>query len=855
MMSARSTGLLVLIVTFFLSALITLNSFAMNDRPVPADQVDSTQVIQDDDSDFDDDDDDEIDQDFDDSSGYAVNKIERVSFDQRIVRSLSVEGNSTVPAAAILNRVPYRVGQPFDQRTTNVLIKNINDLGYFNTVEIYGEPVGDDQVDLIIVVSEKTKLSTVEFKGNKHLSEKEIAKKIDFTKVATIDENDLPRYIGIIKKLYRDKDYHNAQVTAQIVREDGAARLVFTIQENNKTLVKQVRFSGNEAFTGKKLRSMLFTREDWLGGFLDHAGSYQPEMVEADKQVIENYYQSNGYLQARVIDAQVDADPTGEQLKVTYNIQEGAQYTISEVSVPGNDLISEDFLRERIPVKVGDLYSKEKIRETIEGLRLLWGDFGYIYADIEPSIQPDDTNKTVKIAFYSELGPQVYLESITIRGNEKTEDKIIRRQLGLVEGGLLTTKGMEDSKNRVELLGYFDQRGGVNWKINRIGKDRAELELLVKEVKTGRAEINLGFGGSQRDASSPIESLSVRGALSDSNFMGQGIAVAASAQYAKREVDFNFNVTQPWLFDRPIHAGIDIFTKRTSYDEFFFLAKRIHERIAGGAFNLGFLVRRVWDSLWLSRFIVEEVKYSNTAVEQTNLLTLEERVELQDIINRRFQSGTFVAWALNVTKDERNHPMHPSRGYQWQVLSKIALPSNAHDFGFFKTDIDASWYTPLIGERQLVFAMHGHLGLIAPFKNKTVPFRELYNMGGPATVRGFEFGEIGPQWIVPRFPDRSNPLGATRAFWLNTELVFPISADFSMKGCVFYDGGAGWRTIDADQISPVNLRNNHFSYRHSVGIGLRVLRPTPMKIDWGFKLDRRKGEKATMVHFSAYHEF
>ncbi|OQA35825.1 MAG: Outer membrane protein assembly factor BamA precursor [Candidatus Dependentiae bacterium ADurb.Bin331] len=855
MMSARSTGLLVLILTFFLSACISLNLFAMDVASMPAQSDDAVQSTDQDDSDDVDyeEDDDELDQEYD-AANYAP-KLGRINLSERIVHSISVEGNNTVPAAAIINRVPFRVGQPFDQRKSTLVIKNINDLGYFNNVELFGEPVGDDQVDLIVVVSEKTKLSGVEFVGNNHLAEKEIAKKIDFTKVATIDENDLPRYIGIIKKLYRDKDYHNAQVTAKIVREDGAARLIISIQENNKTLVKQVRFSGNEAFTGKKLRSMLFTREDWIGGFLDHAGSYQPEMLEADKQVIENYYQSNGYLQARVIDTQVQADPTGEQLKITYNIQEGAQYTISEVSVPGNDLVSEEFLRERIPVKVGDLYSKEKIRETIEALRLMWGEFGYIYADIEPSIQPDDLNKTVKIGFYSELGPQVYLESITIRGNEKTEDKIIRRQLSLVEGGLLTTKGMEDSKNRVELLGYFDQRGGVNWKINRIGKDRADLELLLREVKTGRAELNVGFGGSQRDASSPIESLSIRGSLSDTNFLGQGIAVAVSAQYAKREVDFNFNVTQPWLFDRPIHAGIDIFTKRTSYDEFFFLAKRIHERIAGGAFNLGFLVRRVYDSLWLSRFIVEEVHYTNTAVEQTNLLTIDERVELQGIINRRFQSGTFVAWALNITKDERNHPMHPSRGYQWQILSKVALPSHAHDFGFFKTDIDASWYTPLIGERQLIFAMHGHLGLIAPFKNKTVPFRELYNMGGPATVRGFEFGEIGPQWVVPRFPDRSNPLGATRAFWINTELVFPISADFSMKGCVFYDGGAGWRTIDADEISPVNLRNNHFSYRHSVGIGLRVLRPTPMKIDWGFKLDRRKGEKATMVHFSAYHEF
>ena len=349
------------------------------------------------------------------------------------------------------------------------------------------------------------------------------------------------------------------------------------------------------------------------------------------------------------------------------------------------------------------------------------------------------------------------------------------------------------------------------------------------------------------------------------NLFGKGIQFSLSGEYAKREVNFNFNLTQPWLFDRPIHAGIDIFTKRTSYNEFFFLEKSsIHENIAGGAFNLGFVSHRAFDSLWLNRLIVEDVRYTNTAVAPAGLLlNAQQAIEYQGVINRHFQSGTFIAYALNVTKDVRNHPVHPSNGYQWQVLTKTAFPSHTkfafgtplHGFGFFKVHFDVSWYTPLIDERSLVFGLHGHLGLIAPFKNRTVPYRELYNIGGPASVRGFEFGEIGPQWVLPGMPAKQNPLGATRAFWLNAELVFPISPDFTMKGCLFYDGGAGWHTIDAAQISPVNLRNNHFSYRHAVGVGLRVLRPTPIKVDWGFKLDRRKGEETTVVHFSAYHEF
>ena len=495
MMSARRASVLwVFIILFLTGGIFTFRATAaMHPASLNQNQSGSSNDAQDesaDDYDYEDEQ--------DEPSQIDSSVSAPVPLAERTIRSITVEGNDSVPAPAILSRVPYGAGQRFDPRKTNTLIRNVNDLRYFKNVQLYGEPVGDTEVDLIVVVQEKMKLAGFEFNGNKHLSLKEIEKKINFSKITNIDEADLPRYVGILKKLYRDKDYHNAQITGELKTADGAARAIFTIKENNKTLVKRILFSGNEAFNGKKLRSMIFTHEDWILSFMDRAGSYQPDMIEADKQVIENFYQSNGFFNARVINAQIEPDATGQELVVTYHIQEGDQYTVGEVSIPGNDLISEDFLKSRIPIKTGDLYSKEKVRETIEGLRLLWGDLGYIYADIEPSIKPNPDAKVVNIAFYTELGSQVTLDSITIRGNEKTEDKIIRRQLVLQEGGILTTKGMDDSKQRVELLGYFDQRNGVNWKINRIGKDRAALDLMVKEVKTGRAEMNLGFGGSPR---------------------------------------------------------------------------------------------------------------------------------------------------------------------------------------------------------------------------------------------------------------------------------------------------------------------------------------------------------------------
>ena len=165
--------------------------------------------------------------------------------------------------------------------------------------------------------------------------------------------------------------------------------------------------------------------------------------------------------------------------------------------------------------------------------------------------------------------------------------------------------------------------------------------------------------------------------------------------------------------------------------------------------------------------------------------------------------------------------------------------------------MDASWCTPLIAEYDLIFYLHGHMGLIGQINNGNVPYRELYNIGGPSTVRGFTFGQIGPQIF-------GDPLGAKKAFWVNVELRFPITSDMSIKALVFYDGGAGWDPVNESSASiRDSTTNKFFNYRHAVGIGIRLTQPAPVKIDWGFKLDRNKrlGEKIDEVHFTMTQEF
>ena len=784
----------------------------------------------------------------------------------RYIRNIIVKGNRTVPTEAILYRVPYQVGEVFEPDRTRQLIQNVYTLGnlpfgigYFKNIKVAAEQVGADGINLIIIVQEKETVNEIIFEGNKHLGTSDILKKIPVEDILVVDEQDLGKYITILKQLYTEKNYHFIDVQARLEKVDGAVNIIFVITEGKKSHIKRVYFKGNTAFSSKKLRSLIFTREDWLFGFLNKAGSYQPEAIEPDKYVIENFYQSHGYLHASVVDSKVDFDPTSQDIFITFYVEEGDLYTINTVRAPGNEILDEETLLRAITIKPGQLFSKEAIRENMENLRLLWGESGYIYADIAPSIQPDEDTKTVDIGFYSELGSEVYLNRLNIIGNAKTRDRIIRRYLLLKEGELITTKNMDESKLRVENLGYFDQRDGVNWKINRMGKNLADLDLILKEVKTGRVDFKIGFGGSPTDITNPNSAFNVGGSISDTNMFGLGIQGNFDVELSKDRYSFNLGVTEPWLFDRPVYASLESFYKFSNYEDLDQTQDDVQERFAGGSLNTGFYSERLNNTLFAFELGVNDIAYNKNPepkVDLTQFLS----AEYQNILDRRFLPGFFPWVGVHASQDLRNHPMHPSRGYQWNTYFKIGIPANTRiiqpvigpdgnpiagrhidqqRLGYWKIDADASWYTPIIGEYDLVFCLHAHAGIVSTFHETAIPYRELYHIGGPASVRGFLFGQIGPTW------HGTESIGGTKAFWLNAEFTFPVSGDLSMKGAFFYDGGAGWDTPDARFISRENLRNNNFGYRHAIGFGLRLLRPTPVKLDWGFKLDRKKRESAS----------
>lgn len=785
----------------------------------------------------------------------------------RIIKDIIIEGNAHVPSDALLDRIPYKIGEAFDVRKTRTAILRLyHDLKRFSKIDIYGENVGDNELILHIKVTEKPVLKEVIYEGNSQVSTSEIEKQVLLKDLPAIEEAELKAYAQKIKKIYLEKGYFLTEISSRLEFDSyGYATAIFTAHEKKRSLIKRILFKGNEHISSKELRNIMYSREDWIMSVLDKAGHYMPDRVElGDRQVIEQHYKNRGYINAKVVDIQTIIDPDSGHLNLEFEIKEGDQYTIKSVRAVGNDILTEEYLTAVLPIRSGNTYSQEGMMNAIKTLEFVWGDLGYIYAHIEPAIIPNDDDKTVSITFNSDIGSKVFLNKIIIRGNKKSRDKIIRRNIILEEGDVITNARMESSKHRVEGLGYFEQREGVNWKINRLDENLADLELILKETKTGNAHLKLGFGGAAASLKSPISSVSLEGNISDSNLFGSGIRMNINGRLGKEEKTIVFNLTNPWMFDKPIFGAIDVFHRRVSYDELRFIPP-VTQKYSGLFATTGLMFAHrnyLFNDTYLRIATgLEHIKNERPIPPATipslfgpDRLLAEK--SYHDLCVKQFSDGDLALFSVHLGQDKKNHPMHPSRGHSWVVKSSFGFSAISGNIGYHKFDIETNWFTPLIAEIDLVYRLHTYMGIVTQLGNHIIPYRELYHIGGPASVRGFLYGQIGPQFSVGYGQNtRSASIGGSKAFFLNSELLFPITPDFSMKGILFYDGGAGWDNPNSCEVPQAYLKNNSFTYRHSIGVGLRILNPVPVRIDWGFKLDARKGETAHELHFGMSYDW
>ena len=799
-------------------------------------------------------------------------KRHEINSEKRIIKTIHVSGNKIITKDSIINRLPLKVGDIFNLNYTSTMIKNLYKTGYFHQVKIYVEPIDENDLDLYVVVQEKPRLKEITFVGNKAISAKEFKEELKTASIPTLVQEELIPLTSRIRKMYQKKNYHQVDISSVITPlEDGTVSAEFTVKEGKKSYLTRIDFKGNKHVSSKKLKRILISKEDWLLGMLDNSGSYNPEMIEGDKYMIEDSYKSNGFVHAKTLGVDIQRNASGNY-HLTYSIFEGDRYTIKSVTAEGNDILSEEQLKSVIPIFPGQYYSLEKIRTALENLKMLWGEYGYIFADIDPIIDIDEEDKTVSVTFHADLKSQVYLNRLTIKGNVKSRDNVIRRNILLDEGELITNRKMEISKGRVNILNYFEPKNGVNWKTTRIDDTHADLDLILKEVKTGHFQFNLGYGGSPANRQSPTTGLNFNCNAGDRNVWGSGVAASVSGEISKRYRAFNVNLVDPYLGDKPIRGALNGYVKKSEYDSMTSIAENPpFERSVGGSASLGYITSKCNGVLIEGVVSYDKINYDQE-IKAAQSLGVQKK-QAQTILNQNFLAGTQVSLICNLSQDKRDGIVFTTRGHQWSWVNQFTFPGQTRAsetidpkcpepqfrdsrFQYYRSELDVSWYTPLINEYDLVLCIHGNAGLIHKFKDRQVPWKSVYHVGGPTTIRGYLYGQVGPTW-------NATSLGALRAFNVNVEFITPLSSNLNTRAVIFYDGGAGWKTPYYDVLQAENpsfsqeLKNNKFFYRHSVGIGIRIKSPTPLQVDFGIKLNPslKFKKELTQLHLNVEHSF
>jgi outer membrane protein insertion porin family len=739
------------------------------------------------------------------------------------VIEVRVEGNRRVEAEAVRRALRTKQGAAFDPTQTAEDLRAIWALGYFTDVQLLVQRQVNG-IAYVVRVEERPTVNSVKLSGNDELSQEDLKEQID-VKSATILDMDLVRSsTKKIQEKYVEKGYFLAEVTHKLtpVGDGGAVDVVFVIDEHSKVMVKEITFLGTEKVKPAELKEVMVTREGNYLSFLTSEGTYREEAFQRDLAVIQATYYDRGYINVRVDKPTISLTADKRYIYITIKVTEGEAYDIGNIGFGGDMVVSEAQMRALMTTAKGERFNRTKLSTDIQSITDVYYDQGYAYANVNPVTSVNADAKTVDLTFDVQKGPQVTIERIDVVGNNKTRDKVIRREMRVYEGELYSGTGVRRSKERVTALGFFEtvdvtQKPGS-------ADDKIVLQVEVKEKATGTFQVGLGF--------SNVENFIFTAQVSQNNFLGWGQTVSASAQISGLRSLVQLSFYDPYFLDTQYLLSADFFRVDADYDGFV-------RRSTGGSLSLGY---QFIDDL------LGQVGYTREYVD------VEAGQSLGSVLlANQFLSGITSAARLSLSFDRRDNRLFPTRGFIHYGSVEFAPKLLGGTFLFTRYSAYSRLYFPLpLG---IVFKTNATVGYIQQLDpNKPLPISELYYLGGINTVRGYFLRSISPTLLVPvnGNPDATITefrSGGNKQFILNLELEFPVFEKAGIRGVLFYDAGNAYainERIFQDKQNDVPL-----GLFHSVGFGFRWFSPIgPLRFEWGIPLTRRPDDEPILFEFT-----
>lgn len=725
-----------------------------------------------------------------------------------ILREIRINGAQRIEAATILTYLNMPTGQPLTDDVMNEGLKNLFATGLFADVRMKQQG-GILMVDVV----ENPIINEIAFEGNKKIKNEELTSEISLRPRQVYTKTKVQNDVSRIYQLYQRGGRFAVAVEPKIIELDqNRVNLVFEITEGDVTAIKSIRFVGNEAFSDGQLRAELSTREERWYRFFSSDDRYDEDRVKFDEELLRRYYLKNGYADFRVVSANAELSEDKESFFLTFTLDEGPRYTINSIAIESN-LRGFDAtpLRDDVTFVPGEWYNADSVQASVDKMQTRLGDAQYAFADIEPKIKRNTAENSIDMTFTVAESPRVFVERINIHGNVRTIDKVIRREIYLVEGDPFNKSKLGRSEQRLRDLNYFET---VNIKtLQGSAPDKVVIDIEVAEQSTG--ELSIGAGFSTQDG--PLADLRIR----ERNLLGKGQDLTFATTLAGKRTEFDAAFTEPYFLDRDLSAGVDAFhTTRDLQDE-----SSYDQRRTGGALRMGYPLSEKWRQSFKYRLESNEIRNVDSTASRF----------IRDQEGKRATS----AISQRLTYDDRDSRLFPADGlYSWLDLEYAGLGGDAN---FVSGDIGSSYYIPFY-EKKVVLNFMGEVGAIYGVGDDDVQINERYMLGGN-NFRGFERGGLGP-----RDAATDDALGGNYYYRGTVELSFPLGLpeEYGVAGHLFNDVGSLW---GIDEQGGGILDEN--SFRSAAGLGLSWRSPMgPIRVDLAFPYVKEDFDKEENFRFS-----
>jgi outer membrane protein insertion porin family len=708
---------------------------------------------------------------------------------QPIIQRIDFVGNRRIARDTLLASIFTRPGDAYSDEGTRRDFRALWNTGFFEDVRLEVEPSPDKpgQVIVVFYVKERPIIRRIEYKGNSSMSESDILdrykeRKVGLTVESQYDPTKVTRAVVVLKELEAEHGHQFATVTPTIehIEATNAVKLVFNIDEGPKVKVGKITFTGNHAFSDRRLiRSMHNSRPIAIPLGITYINiwnkTFDKKKLDEDEEVgIRGLYQDNGYTKVivnppvlKTVDVghgglpgpiPVISKSHGKRTDINIAIEEGERFHMGTLTVRSADpdiplVFKADFLEKNFPLKLGDIFSADKIRKALENYRKLYGEFGYIDFTAQPAMDPDDAKKVVNLTLDFDQQKQFFIRRIEFSGNTTTRDKVIRREILLDEGQVFNNRLWELSLLRLNQLDYFDVIKPENAELKRNTKE-GTVDINLKVHEKGKQSIS--FSGGVSGLAGTFIGLS----YSTNNFLGLGETLTLSGQVGDRQRNVSFGFTEPYLFDRPISTGFTVFTSRFDYNQ-----QRETSILFGQQVNINPAFEQnynqnttgftVFASYPLRKFAFTRVGItyaysvsSITAFSQASEL-LFDSLQFSSLEGPSALSGIHSSKVTpNITYNTINNPQNPTSGKSFFYGFGIEGGPLQGNVNTITNTFEMKYFHP-INHKRNVIGLRLLAGIAQGYGGKVLPPYDRYYLGGENDVRGFDFFTISPYVFVP----------------------------------------------------------------------------------------------------------